>query len=96
MYGHNDAVLERRTWSKHIRTSLHALDPTSDPQDIDESQYNYQSEDPANSAKRYRQDGHGGSGDGSGVGTGGCWTTTTTRAVGRVVVAAVVVERMNR
>lgn len=66
----------QRTWSKHIREPLHALDPPSDPPDIDKSQYNCQSNDPAHCATRYRQDGHGGR---RACGSGGTGTGTRSR-----------------
>ena len=49
-----------RTWSEHVRESLHALDPAPNPPDVDEGEYNRQRDDPAHGAERYRQDGHGG------------------------------------
>ncbi|SRR5216684_3019494 len=50
----------RRTWSKNIRTSFHPLDPASDPPDIDNGQYSYQSDDPADGTTRYHQGMHRG------------------------------------
>jgi hypothetical protein len=51
---------DARTWSKNVRASLHALDPALDPPDVDESEYDGQSDDPADGAAGNRQDGHGG------------------------------------
>lgn len=51
---------DARTWSKHVRASFHALDPALDPPDVDEGEYDGQSDDPADGAARYRQDGRGG------------------------------------